>query len=290
MTNAAQMCVDHVGGWEVVNSCKIGDSYLITISMVSVDVCIYNDSLHHTLHEEMITHGHRKQVQTEAFFFEEGYPTNDEIEIVLEEYGFNPVISSGNTDLVTFARAGNIAITGNDVVTQIVAPIISVTEGQEDIVEYSATLHPNEFNNLYEMIPIEVTDKPTSMSLKGDWLHLYYAKENLPPPDQFFDRNFFLYSVRIHKDTSQVLRKGYNKGLDLTAEQLAELPGATEIDNIIAVGHYLDEPKTTIYYMRSSNPEDHVNDPAVVEIPYLGTTWLDGKIQHTREYMRDEIN
>jgi hypothetical protein len=70
---------------------------------------------------------------------------------------------------------------------------------------------------------------------------------------------------------------------------MSNLEGTDDIENVIATGYFLDEPKTTIYYMRSSEPEDFVNNPAVVEIPYLGTTWQDGVKLHTREYMRDDL-
>lgn len=288
MTNVATLCEQHCGGWEVIASNEINNMHILTISMVSVDHHSTDTEFHETLHNEMITHGHRKQVRTECFTFNT-YPSDEEIEAALIERGFNPTISNP-TDLITFARTGNIVIDPEENVVQATAPIKAVTEGQEDSLEYSRTLHPTEYNELYNLIPISLTEYPSSLCKKGDWIHLYYVRENSTPPDQFFDQNFFLYSIRVNINTSEVLRKGYNKGMDLSEEQLALLPGSEDLENIVAVGHYLDEPKTTIYYMRSSNPEDFVSNPAVVEIPYFGTTWENGVILHTREYMRDEIS
>ena len=284
MTNVETMCEQHCGGWEIIAADNINGNHILTISMVSVDNHSTDTEFHDTLHNEMITHGHRKQVRTECFTFN-NYPSDDEIEEALASRGFNRTITD-NTDLITFARTGNIIKQGSTVVQES-APIKAVTAGQEDTLEYSRILHPTEYNNLYSLIPIVLTEEPSSLCRKGDWLHLYYVRENSTPPSQFFTENFFLYSVRININTSEVLRKGYNKGLDLTPSQMSLLPGASDLENIIAVGHYLDEPKTTIYYMRSSRPEDYVDNPAVVEIPYMGTTWENNMLLHTREYMRD---
>jgi hypothetical protein len=286
MTDVATLCENHCGGWEVTAHSEAGGTHILTLTTVSVDLHPTSTDFHDTLHNEMVTHGHRKQVKMECLTFD-SYPTDEEIEIALTEIGFNPVIQEP-TELVTFSRVGNIRL-DNGVVSQDTAPIKTVTNGQPDVIEYSRTLHPTEYNNLYNMIPITLTEYPSSLCLKEDWIHLYYVRENSNPPDQFFDQDFFLYSVRVNRVTSEILRKGYNKGLDLSAEQLAALPGSEDLENIIAVGHYLDEPKITIYYMRSSEPEDFVSNPAVVEIPYFGTTWENGSILHTREYMRDEI-
>jgi len=286
MNNVAKLCEDHCGGWEVVFSNVIDDKHILTISMVSVDACHYDDELHHKLHEGMSSHSHRKIVKTEAFIFDH-YPSDEEIEEELINNGFNPIIQEC-IGYATFAFSGNVAVENNTTL-QMTAPIKTVTEGQEDVFEYSALLHPEEFDNLYGMLPITVEDRPTSMSIKGSWLYLYYVRDSHSRPTQFFDDDYFLYSVRVHKDTGQVVRKGYNKGLTLTEEEISTLQDAETFENIIATGYYLDEPRITLYHMRSSEPEDFVNNPAIVEIPYLGTTWENGSILHTREYMRDEI-
>jgi hypothetical protein len=43
MNNVAKLCEDHCGGWEVVFSNVIDDKHILTISMVSVDACHYDD-------------------------------------------------------------------------------------------------------------------------------------------------------------------------------------------------------------------------------------------------------
>ena len=280
------MLEDHYGGWDVVFSDVIGSDHILTISMVSVGACRYDATLRRKLQEGLSSHTHRKMVRTEAFIFDHP-PSDKEIEEELLKSGFNPIIQEC-VEHSTFAFNGNVTVE-NNITVQMNAPIKTVTAGQEDVLEYSATLHPAEFNKLYEMLPITVDEKPTSMSIKGDWLYLYYVRASGSRPTQFFDDNYFLYSVRVHKNTGQVVRKGYNKGLTLNEEEMSTLQDSGTFENIIATGYYLDEPRTTLYYMRSSKPEDFVNNPAVVEIPYLGTTWENGSILHTREYMRDEI-
>lgn len=286
MTDVATMCESHCGGWEVISKNQIDNTFILTVSTVSVDPCEYDNDLHTKLHEGMSSHSHRKIIKTELITFDHD-PTDSEIESELISLGFNPVIQScvyGST----FAFSGNVELKNNNTV-QKTTPIKTVTDGEDDVFEYSRILHPVNFQELYNMIPIDLDEIPTSMSKKGNWLFLYYVKEGSVRPEQFFNEDYFLYSVRIHKDTGQILRKGYNKGLTLTEDEMSNLEGTDNIENVIATGYFLDEPKTTIYYMRSSEPEDFVNNPAVVEIPYLGTTWQDGVKLHTREYMRDDL-
>ena len=166
------------------------------------------------------------------------------------------------------------------------APIQVVTPNEPDVTEYSATTHPVEYSNLLSMSPINIEESPTSLALKGDWLYLYYMREGSPLPTQFFTATFFMYSARVHTVTGQVLRKGYNKGMTLTASELEQLAGANGIENIIATGYFLDEPKISLYYAKSNDPADYVHDPVSVKVPYFGTTWENGEVLHTREYMQ----
>ena len=90
----------------------------------------------------------------------------------------------------------------------------------------------------------------------------------------------------IHKDTGEIRRKGYNKGMPLSSAVTSTLEGFNLISNILAVGVYLDEPRVTVYYMKSSDEEDYVVNVANVDIPYYGTTWENGIKIRTREYTR----
>jgi hypothetical protein len=272
-------------GWSVVDNQVLGDKHVLRICMISGDSQKHPAVSKEKLETDLASYTNRRRTSFDSFEFSHA-PSVDEIAAALKEYGFDPTIREVPPTPV-FAFTGNVEVTPNGDVVQSRAPIKIVTPNEEDVIEYSATLHPTEYASLLSMVPMTLEENPSSMSLKGDWLYLYYVRAGSVPPQQFFDSSFFLYSVRIHKITGQILRKGYNKKLTLTPQEIGALNGASELENIIATGYFLDEPKTTLYYMKSPRPEDYVRNPALVEVPYLGTTWENGEILHTREYMRD---
>ena len=276
----------HTGGWEVKSKSENDGTFFVNVRLVSVDPCEYDDETHDNLHRSMATHTHRKSIRHEWYEFDHD-PSTEELQAAIDADGFDPK-KPDFTGLVTYPHTGN-AVVKDQVTMQNPDPIKSITEGEDDVYEYSAVLHPTEFNELFSMLPITVDDKPTSMCKKGDWLYLFYVRDGSERPAQFFDEDFFLYSVRVHKDTGETRRKGYNRGLTLTEEELNQLEGADELENIIATGYFLDEPYTTLYYMCSSEPEDYVADAAVVEVPYLGTTWENGVKFRTRKYTRESL-
>jgi hypothetical protein len=250
-------------GWQVSKSEVIGETHLVTITMTSVDPNQYTGELHEKLHDGLVAHTHRISISTNLFTFDHK-PTDEDIEEAITNNGFSP-------DLQASPKP---------------SAIKAITTGELDILEYSATIHPTKYLELFNMIPISIEEPPTSMSLKGDWFYLYYITVNYTPPKQFFNDEFLIYSVRIHKDTGVVRRKGYRKGLGLSAEVTSTLGGFSSIENILGTGFYLDEDLVTIYYMKSSDEKDYVESFAVVDTPYYGTTWENGKVIRTREYMR----
>tara|TARA_R110000822_G_scaffold140019_3_gene277749 strand:- start:895 stop:1671 length:777 start_codon:yes stop_codon:yes gene_type:complete len=251
-------------GWQVRKSEVIGDTHLVTVTMTSVDPNQYTEEIHNKLHENLTSHSHRFSVSTNLFTFDHE-PTDEDIEEAVTNIGFSPDLTPSKP-----------------------SSIKTTTVGESDVLEYSANFHPAEFLELLNMVPISLDENPTSMSLKGDWLHLYYVNEKHTPPSQFFSNSFFLYSVRIHRTTGQIKRKGYNKGLTLGSDVTDTLAGFDSIENIVAEGIYLDEPLVAIYYMKSSDEKDYVESFAVVDTPYYGTTWENGNIIRTREYKRNE--
>ena len=262
-TIKAGISMEIEGGWKVLNKEEVAGEYLVTVELVSVASCNYTEEVHEQLHEELIGHTHRTVISTTLLTFDHD-PTTEDVGTAVDETGFCPILA--DVDIVV---------------------IKTITEGEEDVLEYNAKLQPTEFAALFDMLPISVEVIPTSMSLKGDWLHLYYASAKHEPPTQFFIDSFFLYSVRIHKNTGEIRRKGYNKGLTLASEVTSTLVGFEEIENILATGTYLDEPRVTIYHMKSSDEKDYVTNVATVEIPYYGTTFENGVVIRTREYTRE---
>jgi hypothetical protein len=240
-----------VGGWRVLFSSESAGTHILTVEMTSV------------------ASGQQdyRSVSVDVFTFDHE-PSQAEIQAAVTSHGFTPVIEAAPVS------AGS--------------PIKIVTEGEPDVLEYGLERNPDEYRALYNQIPIPIAEMPTSMSLKGEWLYLYYAGRQGNPPTQFFDQPHFLYSVRIKRDTGEVRRKAYDLGLTLDANALAGLQGADQIQNIILTGAYLDEPMVTLYYMKSSAPEDYVSSPGTVRVPYLGTTWENGIKSRTREYMPSE--
>ena len=273
-------------GWNIVSTEINEGAYLLTIEMTSVDPCSYNEELHEQLHNELIAHTHRTETSSGLFTFDHN-PTTAEVEQAVTERGFNPVLNDIDRGVIVMYGHGNLDVDENNSVTRKTNAIKTITEGEDDVLEYNFNLHNTEFMNLYSMLPISVDRMPTSMSLKGDWLHLYYVNAEHAPPEQFFADSFFLYSVRIHKDTGEIKRKGYDKGMTLDEETVDSLQGFDTLENIVATGTYLDEPRVTIYHMKSSDKEDYVNNVSTVEIPYYGTTFENGVIVRVREYLRN---
>ena len=283
--------MDVQAGWVVDNLEEVDGLYLATITMTSIEPNTYDEGLHKELHDTLIAHTHRKSTTTNLFTFDHA-PTDADIEQTLKEYKFSPIFNDVPRDIIVMYGPGNLEREGNTLKRKS-APIVTNTDGEEDVLEFNRTLNPKEFKKLYDMLPITVDEMPTSMSLKGEWIYLYYVNAENRPPEQFaFSENFYLYSVRIHKDTGEVRRKGYNKVSSLPKEMTSSLQ---EYENticgpIVAVGVFLDEPQITIYYMKSFDLEDRVKDVATVEIPYYGTTWRNGKLLHTRMYKRHSTN
>lgn len=275
-------------GWKVLKKEVIGELHLMTIEMTTIEPVEYNKNLHNELHDNLIEHSHRSSITTDFFVFDHE-PTNEDIENALEEYGFSPFFEDVDRDVIVMYGAGNLELDGQTLKRKN-APIITNTDGEDDVLEFNKQIHPNEFKKLYDMLPIAVDEMPSSMSLKGDWLYMYYVNAESRPPEQFeFEENFFIYSVRVHKDTGEIRRKGYNKVDSLPKEITSSLQDYenTICGPIVAVGIFLDEPRITVYYMKSFDLEDRVENVTTVEIPYYGTTWENETILRTRMYKRD---
>lgn len=232
---------------------RAGDKHVLTINMVSVSPPSPDGN------------SSGMTAKTEVFVFDH-QPTDKEVEDAVRDYGFSPVIES-----VTPSRP--------DIAVRI------LTDGEPDVFEYSLHDHPKKFWEIFNLIPIKINEVPSSASIKGDWIYIYYIGRESNPPLQFFDRPCLGYSVRIHKTTGEVRRKSYHLGLALDGKAAPSLAGLERIQNIVATGIYLDEPIVTVYHMKSSAPEDYVSDPRDLKVPYYGTSWENGVMTRRREYM-----
>ena len=161
-------------------------------------------------------------------------------------------------------------------------PIITITEGEDNTIEWSCKSHKSEFNTMLALLPISLEINPYSISKKGSWFYIYYP-ENFKPT-QFFSESetYQLYSVRIHETTSEVKRKGYFRNNPLNLAEHKEVIGEKPI---IGTGVYLDDNSFTLYYPK--NLGDEV-DPAIVDKPYLGSHFKDNIFIYTREYKHDD--
>lgn len=273
----------HEGGWKVLLATEQGGEHILTIKMTSIGPCKYSDELHDELHNELIAHEHRISSSTDSFEFDH-YPTDSEINEAVLSTGFNPILDDVERGVIVMYGPGNLNVDPNNgKVSRKLEAIRTITNGKE-VIEYNAILHPKEYMELFNMIPIDIKEAPSSMSLKEDWLHLYYVNATHTPPSQFFDEDFHVYSVRINKNTGEFKRKGYHIGMTLSPGVTKSLIGFKDMDNILATGVYLDEPLVTLYHMKSSDKSDYVDNPLVTDVPYYGTTFENGVIIRTREY------
>jgi hypothetical protein len=162
------------------------------------------------------------------------------------------------------------------------SPIVTTTEGEDDTTEWSCKTHKTEFDNMLALVPISLNSNPYSISKKGSWIYIYYP-ENLKPTQFFSDSETYqLYSVRIHKDTSEVKRKGYFRN---NPSNLAEHKEVLGEKPIIGTGIYLDDNAFTLYYPKTLGDEV---DPALVDKPYLGSHFKDNVLIYTREYKHND--
>ena len=260
-------------GWKVKKSEVINGEHLVTVELISKDAFQYDELLHTELHSEKINHTHHYAVTTDLLTFDHE-PTSSEIEEVVINRGFNPVLECNSSELEVDSNNNTIRKTD---------PIRIITEGEEDVFEYNSRVHPVEFAKIFNMLPISVESIPTSISLKGDWIYLYYVSEDSHPPTQFFTEDFLLYSVRVHKDTGEIKRKGYVKVVSLEESLTSTLEGFNNVDNIIGTGVFLDEPKVTIYHTKEGEEADPLTP---TDTPYYGTTWENGKIVKERKYTK----
>jgi hypothetical protein len=249
---------------------QIGDEFILSVTLHSKVDSDWTDEYHTELLNNMTAHTQFKSSTGSMMTFDHN-PSHEEIISKAEEYGHEFIIDKKvNQD---FAY-GNLADT---------RPIVTKTEGEEDTIEYTRNLHPDEFTNLYNQVPISIDLLPTSICKKGNLFYLYYV-ERLKPTQWFGeDETFFLYSVRIHEDTSEIKRKGYNKGNPNNLPEHRDILGERPI---IAVGEYLDENAFTLYYPKILGEEV---DPAIVDKPYLGSHFKDDILIYTREYKHDDI-
>jgi|APSaa5957512622_1039677.scaffolds.fasta_scaffold17515_2 hypothetical protein len=258
------------GGWKVIKKEEVAGEYLVTVELTSVDLYQYTAEFHAELHKDLVEHTHHYTVSSDLFTFDHS-PTESEIETAAIARGFNLTIDNNPSDLMLDET--NNTIRKRDAIR-------IITPGQEDVLDYNSRTHPAEFTELFNMIPITIDSIPASISLKGDWLYIYYTSL----PTQFFTEEFLLYSVRIHKDTGMVRRKGYVKEMILNKEVTDTLEGFDVITNIIGTGVFLDEPKVTIYYALEGAA---ANPLTPGDTPYYGVTWEEGVQIRTREYTRE---
>ncbi len=253
--------INQTAGWKLISKEQIDNDYLVTVEMTSVAKQNYSEEHHSYLHDSKRNHLHMVQTSSDLLVFDHD-PTTEEIEEEITSRGFNPELEY-NTNEDRLVR--------------------TETEGEEPTVEYSYTLHYDKYMEIFNLIPIALDDMPSSLCLKGDWIHLYYVKIDDYIPTQFFQESFtFLYSTRIHKDTGEIKRKGYNFGLTLSEEETSNLQGFDSLGTAIATGIHLDDPAVTIYHMADKNTAPA--NVALVDEPYWGTTFLNGEVLRVRKY------
>jgi hypothetical protein len=272
----------NTGGWEEVSRYECGGTWFVNVRLVSIDPYEYGASLHDQLHANLATHQHRIEKLSDCFDFDHE-PTLEELQAAIDATGFNPHRTTIGT-IPTVVRTGNPTLQGN-VVRINSDPVVSNTPGFGDVYEYSASENSNEFEEVYALVPLEIDERPTAIAIKDEWIHLQYVRAG-SRPEQFFDTDHDLYSVRVNKTTGEVRRKVYDEDVDFTDEEYAQFDGAPDKDVIVGVGRWLDQPRVTLYY-----PEEIIEEGAsnefLVEVPLIGATWEHGVKIRTRRYVRE---
>jgi hypothetical protein len=239
-------------GWEIVNSELNEGVYLVTIRTTS---CSPINSVSGKSH---------RTIRTSELFTFDHEPSNEEIEVQLQECGFNPELEK---------------------VPSIINKI-RVDTGDERHFSYDYINDEDDYVAVMDSVPIAIDNYPLYVMVKGDWIYLYYLVDNrgIHYPTQFFSTNHDLYSVRIHKETGEVRRKGYDFDLTVDSSITNSLEDFNEVNHIIGTGHFYDEGKITIYHTAEARGAGILNPLLNVSIPFYGITWEDNSKLHTRYY------
>jgi len=249
----------------------------LTVCLHAIERFDWSDKDHKRMHDLQIRHSHRSSHNIQPMLFDSD-PSDQDIIEMAEEYGHSFEITES---MQGQTRAWESVYD--------IGPIVAETLGEEDAVHYSPLLHPREYLETLDLIKDVITleePHPSSVTKKGDWLNMYWT--TLQKPTQFFEDDHFCYSVRVHITTGETKRKIYHMGNPLGLPEFdKKLNGITPL----AVGIYLDEsnPRYTVYYPKSIEAKDQVEDVAIVDTPYLGTTFEDGIEIRTREYKHKDV-
>jgi len=254
--------------YDITNTEELDGDFLVSVTLHAAEACEYDEDYHSALHENRIRHCHASSKTNTLMVFDHN-PSEADIISKAEEYGHVFVIEPN-------PRAENFAF---ETIYNL-KPIRAITEGEEDVPHWSATLHRAEFLSLLAQIPVQPDLEPSIVCKKGEWFYMYWTK--VAKPEQYFEDDYFLYSVRVHETTHAIERKGYYSGNPLNLPEFQEVLGDLPT---IATGVYLDEDdKITIYYPKSLSAEDQVENVFVVDTPYNGSTFQHGVLIRTREY------
>jgi hypothetical protein len=243
MTNETSV----TAGWEIINTEVIDGTYLVTVKTTS---CSPINSVSGESH---------RIIRTSELFTFDHEPSDEEIEVQLQERGFNPELEK--------------AVSENKMIVE--------TEGDQ-VLGYDYINDENDYIAIMDLVPISIEENPFQVTIKGNWIYLYY----ISVPDQFFDieQEHILYSVRIHKETGEVRRKGYNFNLTIDSSVTNSLEDFNEVNHIIGTGHFYDEDKVTIYHTAEARAAGVPNPLLNGSIPFYGITWENNSKLHTRYY------
>lgn len=244
-------------GWEITNKELNEGLYLLTIEMISLSPINSISGIRH-----------RASKTSNLFTFDHD-PSNNEIETTLEEYGFNPELEE---------------VSGDRLINK-----IRIDTDSEQQFGYDFQNNTEDYLNIMGLVPIAIDKNPGYVILKGDWIYLYYTREDTNYPKQFFSTKHILYSVRIHKDTGETKRKGYDFDLTISDTVKNSLEGFNDINHIIGTGHFYDEDRVTVYYLAEALGEDVANPLLNVLTPFYGITWEGNNKLYNRYYHRVPI-
>ena len=258
--------------YDITNIEEIEGNFIVSITLYSKEHFESNAEEQERLREHRIAHANYKTKTSTIMEFDHS-PSDEDIIAKAEEYGHS--FTTNKHQLGQNIACESVYEEG---------PIVAVTAGEDDAVHWSSQLHPEKHLEMLDLVDINLEVEPSSVCRKGDWLHIYWT--NLTKPVQFFEDDFFAYSIRVHIDTGEIKRKGYHKGNPLGLPEFDEYIGNLPT---VATGIYLDEDRVTIYYPKTNNKEDQVLNVAMVDRPYLGTTFEDGVAIRTREYLHKNV-
>lgn len=157
--------------------------------------------------------------------------------------------------------------------------INAFTGNQKRRIDFHREGNPDGFNSLLSELEYEYPT-PDLIGREANIFSLYYNPDNMP--EEYFEVGFDLYCIKLDNNTGDMKRKAYKQGhySDIRPDFY-----------VSGTGFFLDdENRVTLYHnLEGFGLTDYLslNDLFTINVPYMGTTYKDGKVIYETIYVKE---